>query len=965
MHLSREIRVCFVTIILLLSSLSILTIFTYTVKAEETAGTTTFYFHEELIEDENLLYLLELYNVEKLSDLIDEDYNESELMDLYDFLSAYGSGRLMDQNPPIKTNDSEYPPTIKTIIDMCRKGEFEELLLNVLTSYFAPFQGAYIYNGEEPLELKGDVKFNLYFSSPPWYLWDSDTVNVSFSVLKILEDVEDPEYLEDFIQTKFTESKEVQVKRKLLSPMKDVVEYEISIPVETYLEQGDVILAEMKISAGNKLLLNYTDFDLSSLNETIKLLGESLGNISFLSGISETLLNLSELFGSEEFADLNLTDIIKQMSSSFIYDSANHKSSITLPGSISGDEDNIRTYYLHSGNQMNEDIPVNEKPSEAVISKGFASWGSPGLERSKLIEAATASLYIDHRDMRRLINILRGKIKVVATLSDGDTEIASAETELDRTGILDLLRKPSEPILFNFNDTESHEIPYGENLTLTVSVTDSKLGLFRMASVLYDSVDYPSSLTVEFAETDNIKIVDFIKNPSDEKIALGDSVIYTFNVSSKYREDKTEISFSEDHDNWDITITPEKFSLAANGKQNVTVVVKSKATKYDKNLYGEFLSGKFAVEGKTGKVTYPVNIEISEDAVEYNIGIAGQDQDIKYGKSGEYKFKIKNLNTGFWPDTYTITVESEHDWDLNYSKTPIKLDAGDEAEVKVTVSVPKNTSASSDLLKFTVKGTKETKTVNVTTTVIGPNILEMIYDAFDSASHSLGLDEVFGSYGAHFLAVIIFIIIFFIVILLVYLFTIKHAKVICLERIKEIQPGEEARFNITLQNPYKRKLSYEIYTRCPPSSGWNVSLDINSVSLEKKQSREFTLVVKPTSFVKADDWLEVVVGVKVLDKQKNIEISTVTTIKDAKPDLQINDVTHLPEVFKKGDRVETSFKLENRGKAAATNVSVILYVNGEEKNKVEDINIPGGGYAEIRMPWIADKGKNEFNIVVK
>jgi large-conductance mechanosensitive channel len=961
-----------VTIILLLSSLSVLTILTSDVKAEEQVGTTTLYFHEQITEDDDLSYILEVYNEEKLLDLLyksglEENLTEPELENLSDIeyikliLSISGYGRVMDQNPPIKTNDSEYPPTIKTIIDMCRKGEWEELLSEeFLVSYFAPFQGAYVYSGEEKLDLKGDVNFNLYFASPPWYLWDNDTVNVSFLVLKILGDEE--------LQTKFTESKEVKVKRKLLSPLKDTIEYKFSIPVETVLEPGDVILAEIKISAGDKLLLNYVNFDLSSLNETLKSLGEALSNISFLSNLSETLLKLSEIFGSEEFAGFNITEFIEMMSSSFIYDSVNHKSSMTLPCSITGEVENIRTYYLHSENKMSSDPPENDKPSVATISKNPAKWSSLGLERNKLIEAATASLYVDHRDMRRLINILRGKIKVVATLLDGNTTISSSEKELDRTGILDLLQKPSEPILFNF-DCKNYEIYYGKNLTLKVSATDNKLGLFRMANLLYDSVNYPSSLTVKFNETGHIKIVDVVKNPSDEKIALGDSIIYTFNVTSKYNEDNIQLSFSKkDNDKWGVTITPNKFSLAAGGKQNVTAIVKSKATKYDKDRYGDVLRGKFVAEGKTGKFVYPVNVEISEDAVEYRIGIAGQSQEIKYGKNGTYVFKVKNLNTGFWPDTYNIKVESEHNWKLNLSKDEIKnIAAGDEVEVKVTIFVPKNTSASSDLLKFIVtsKEGKKTVALNVTTTVIGPNILEWIYDAFDSASYSLGLNAVFGSYGAHVLAIIIFVIIFFIIILLVYLLTIKYANLICLERIKEIQPGEQAKFNITLQNPYKRRLSYEIYTKYPSSSGWNVSLDINNVSLESKQSRDLTLRVTPTSFVKADDWIEVVVGVKVLEKQKNIEISTVTTIKDAKPDLHITDVIHSPEVFKKGDRVDTSFKLENRGKVAATHVNVILYVNGEEKNKVEDITIPSGGYAEIRMPWIASKRKNEFNIVVK
>ena len=57
--------------------------------------------------------------------------------------------------------------------------------------------------------------------------------------------------------------------------------------------------------------------------------------------------------------------------------------------------------------------------------------------------------------------------------------------------------------------------------------------------------------------------------------------------------------------------------------------------------------------------------------------------------------------------------------------------------------------------------------------------------------------------------------------------------------------------------------------------------------------------------------------------------------------------------------------MKNKSKIAARNVTVILYINEREKNKVEDIAIPGGGYAEIRLPWIAVKGKNELRIIIK
>ena len=125
------------------------------------------------------------------------------------------------------------------------------------------------------------------------------------------------------------------------------------------------------------------------------------------------------------------------------------------------------------------------------------------------------------------------------------------------------------------------------------------------------------------------------------------------------------------------------------------------------------------------------------------------------------------------------------------------------------------------------------------------------------------------------------------------------------------------------------------------------------------------LTVKPTRFVKQDDWAEVKIEAKPLDKSKMAEISVVATIKDAKPEIHIVGVFHWPKFFKKGDRIVTSFRVENRGNASADNVDVILYVKGEEKNKVESITIPRDGYAEVKMPWIALRGKNEINIVVK
>jgi len=205
----------------------------------------------------------------------------------------------------------------------------------------------------------------------------------------------------------------------------------------------------------------------------------------------------------------------------------------------------------------------------------------------------------------------------------------------------------------------------------------------------------------------------------------------------------------------------------------------------------------------------------------------------------------------------------------------------------------------------------------------------------------------------------LFIILVFII-LVIYFALKKYIEVVCLDRVKEIPPDGQADYEIAIFNPSNRRLTYEAYAEIAnPSNGWEVGLNTASVIVEPKQSYVIILSVKPTDMVKANDWIEAKVTVVAVEKQKVDSISTVTTITDEKADLKITGVLHWPKVFKKGDKVTTSFRLENKGKVAANNVKIILYLNGKEKNKVEDITIPSGGYADIEIPWIAVKGKND------
>ncbi|RLF36759.1 MAG: hypothetical protein DRM99_02030 [Thermoplasmata archaeon] len=642
----------------------------------------------------------------------------------------------------------------------------------------------------------------------------------------------------------------------------------------------------------------------------------------------------------------------------------------SLGGGEKPSPENLVTYYLYSNGKMNETSPQGDSPFRDKLSKESLKWTGPVLSRNKILKNITADLYIYYPKVLTL-----GKVKVNASLRDGDKIIASDEKELDRTTLLEFIRRgPDVPTRFTFDDfKEDYQIWYGHNLSLKVSVSKTPLFSFRSPKILYGSKEYPSSITLHLNDTDNIKM----EPVKDKEVYAGGSAEFLLNISSKY-DDTVDVKVeSEKTGDWTVEYYPESLNIKADESALVHVFVNS--TNVDLSAYDhDKINLFFNVTGSTGVARETASVAVLPEAVEYDVEIVTPDRlEIKHGKNGTYQFIIRNKNKGLWPDRYTIDITSEHGFVLSYIPYTEELSVYDEtaekpveAIVNVTVFIPWYTTITSDKLTFTVtsQASEEknfSKTVNVTAKIITPNIFENIYHMFESAATGIGLNNILGWYSAWFLiSLVLFLILIFIVIAVV-LAKKKFVELICLDRIREITPDETAEFKITVRNPYKQVLTYELKAEYENSNRWNVSIDKQQLVVEPGLSQDVTLTVKPTDYVKPDDWLEVKIIAKPVEKNKPDRISTVTTIKNAKPELNISGVVHWPRVFKKGDRVETSFKLFNRGNASAENVTVALYVNGEEKNKVEGITIPRGGYADIEIPWIAVKGKNEVYIVVK
>jgi len=646
---------------------------------------------------------------------------------------------------------------------------------------------------------------------------------------------------------------------------------------------------------------------------------------------------------------------------------------ITLGGGLPDEEEtNLITYYLTSENTLVLDEPESDSTSKFTLSSEPKEWTGISFSRNKIINNATAELYAYYPKA-----FFIRKITLEATLFDEDLNeaIATDRQQLDRATMLGLLSGgPDSPTIFTFDDAAGKEIWNGHNLKLIVTSSGEPLIYpLRKTKLFCGSKDYPSSVIFNLAETDNIKI----KNDLEDQFVIpGGSAKFTLNIQSRYREDNLKIEVipenPNDLDDWDIEYL-DTIQISENGSVKIDVYVNS--TNNNFSAYNTEIDLLFNVSGKTGFDSKNAEVEVSDDAVDYYIDVKiPSDKEIKHGTSGTYTFKIKNINTGLWHDSYEIEAFSEHEWkvDLEYDKD--NVENGEEIEVKAKVYVPEDSEICFDVLTLRIIS-KESQdhdkekiwTYKVITIVIGPNILEHAYNFFESVSKDIGLDEFLGDYAAAFLIFLVLFIIILFLVPIIYLLRKKYVEIICVERIKEISPDGKAEFEITLLNPTKDKHTYEIYQEEVDSSSerWDISLDTKKIDVEPKQTQVVELTVNPTDYIKHDDWIEVKIIVKPVNKKKKEEISIVISIKDSKPEVQILGVTQWPTTFRKGDRVTSSFRLNNTGTVAADNISVFLYVNGEEKNKVEDITIPCGGYAEIEIPWIAVKGKNEINIVVK
>jgi hypothetical protein len=828
---------------------------------------------------------------------------------------------------------------------------------------------AYLYTGNESVDINGDIIYNMYFNTEVKNKKFIDKVKVELYAVNFESELPIPRRIKNTTIDLLPSRGSAIYKQQIILP-------EISYT----LKPGDSLLFSVEIIPSNKTIYNFitkrVDVDrfLERCEKFANFL-ENRTNLNRIQNLGTTLKEILSLF-EEDIINITSEDIAVVLnalrSTSFVYDSVKYPSSVSIPAKIS--EEDIRIYYLHGDKTMDEKPPSTNNLSESKIGQTPLLWTAPAFERNKIlkVENTFADLYLNPIDLR-ILRIFGRKITITATLYDNNRSIGVSDVELTRGKILNLLNKPKTPITFQFTGSDI-EIPYDHTLRLGVSLkNNTKLGVLRTVRILYDSNQFPSAVRLNVEETQNIKITDITSTPADNKIIPGGTVEYRINVTSKKADDiSIEVIEREKLGDWEI-ILPETTTVLPDSTTAFQVLIKSKNNL--KEAYGSSIDFSIIAQGKTGISRVGDFAEISRDAIQYDIEILGYSPtiNISKGENRNFYFIIKNNNTGAIDDvdSYIVTASSKNNWPLIPREDIRNVGIGQTTtsnDARVVIQVPKNTTLSSDTITITVTSVSDSSTsatITVTVFVIPTNFLENIYEMFDRTAQNLGLNELFGAYGAIVLVLLIAIILLFFLIILALLLTLKPVHLICTDRIKEIEPTEKAIFEITLKNPSKKTQSYEIEAeQTTPASKWIVITEPITTVIEGRESKTVQITITPTEKAQSKDWLQVPIHVKKTGKMKTVSLNLLAMIKEGKTLLQIHSVSHGPTEFHPGEKVITSFSVSNTGTITARNVKVFFYLNGKQKNMVE-VTIPPGNIADIQMPWIAEKGKNKVRIRIK
>jgi len=632
--------------------------------------------------------------------------------------------------------------------------------------------------------------------------------------------------------------------------------------------------------------------------------------------------------------------------------------SLLMLASISAGATN---YYLHDvnnnaclGELMDTSSPSSYYVASLKLEESDGIWCTMPLQSDAGIKGdVRATLYIEaFFIMPDILPIQLRFVKVsLLDVYNGNIDVIASSRV---TPLIYISNNTIKTKTFVINNVD-YTIPAGHAIGIKVEKAVDFLSYFPFSviapffstNVLYDSIDAPSFVEIPVnISGGGIYLQCYDKQ---EKVKPGEEAEYGIIIYNNASVEQ-DVSLSSNYtgNKWSIEM-PQLVKVGANSFNYTTIKVRAPTDAKP----GDYLN--ITIIASTGKGTYSIWLNTTVIAFQHGVQVIAKKGIVRGepGKKVNLTFEVKN--TGDLEDTYSLSVDVESQWKSELEKNRITLAKGESEDVRVYVTIPLNAS----------NGTKKTVTLKAES---------VEYEVSDTATCSIEVIYIVApsqpsSNKMQLIGYVLFIIGVAALLIIAALLGRVAKKTVLLEadeRVAETTPGKAVSFTLKITNPLeklkggKNKIKYKIGIEGKIPEEWETKLDREQLVLNGKETAEIKLWVNIPKDAPLDEWASIDVVVSP-SQGKTERLNFLVTLREPEPLLKM-EYEHEGEM-KEGSKVITKIKIKNEGEADAVDRSIVILVNGKEKNRIDGVTIPVGGEVEIEIPWIAEK-ENEVEVKI-
>jgi uncharacterized membrane protein len=632
-----------------------------------------------------------------------------------------------------------------------------------------------------------------------------------------------------------------------------------------------------------------------------------------------------------------------------------------------------QTFFLHDetapqGDGLLMDIqqPTKMTDSQRDLNAASVSWyTAPFSSSTQLFGDVQITTFIEAYFLRADLLPLQFRVVRVFLLDVGPSGV---ENEIDSTSATPMFFASNDTVkrkTFTINNVD-YTIPINHSLGIRIEKSLDLLSFFPLSlldrffstNVLFDSTTHKSSVTVPFNVTETGLTMQAY--PQEQTAKPGQNATSSLEIENQGDAAETvSMSYTVtagDQTGWGIAIEPQTVDVPAKyyAYPEVTVTPPSDATP------GTYLNLSITAQGTTASASTWVNTTVAEQAYGVSVRAPGGAQG-RPGTNVTYTFTIQN--TGDITDTYLLSTASPG-WEATLAQPTVTLPSGGSGTVDVTVTIPMD-AANNSQQTLTLTATSQNDSTKQDSASVTTTAVMQGGDQDKSFWDDMGNTILF-------LLFIAGVIVLLVIAMLLTVYARQDVELRCDEQMQEVAPGFTATYDITVANPLektaggKHSLKYTAAISGDIPDDWNVTLDKESFALDGGEETTLTLNVQTAADASLDEWASIDLTVRPKRRRsKSATLNLATLLRRPRITLSVEDVRHEPATFSEGEKVTSIVTVANTGETDADSVTVILKVNGKEKNRIEGIEIPRNREVEVRIPWVAAFGENKIDVTVR